>query len=343
MGKKKKNSILATQLAAEGASIGATMPAGGQVDEAALRQAEQAVGFEWKPGDVILDLYEVRPVTEGFGEDVVEKDYHEGGFGRVYKVWHRTWRREMAVKTPRAGMFTSEEQQEAFTRECETWINLGLHPNTVSCHYVRSLGGVPRVFSEYAEAGTLEDWIRSGRLYEGDERSALTRILDTAIQFAWGLHYAHERGVIHQDVKPLNAVLWDDGTLKVTDFGLAGARQKDGIGDPAGAGAGEMQSVLVSVGGMTPSFCSPEQAAGKSLDRRTDVWSWAVGGLEMFQGEVTWQSGSLAGEALEAFLRHGGKEEGIPAMPEGVGALLRRCFREEPADRPRTLRSESVV
>ncbi len=343
MGKKHKQPIDGTQLAAEVASLDATVPAGGQVDQAALRQAEQAVGFEWKPGDVILDLYEVRPVIEGFGEDVVEKDYHEGGFGRVYKVWHRTWRCEMAVKTPRAGMFATEEQQEAFTRECETWINLGLHPNTVSCHYVRRLGGVPRVFSEYAEAGTLEDWIRSGRLYEGDERSALARMLDSAIQFAWGLHYAHERGVIHQDVKPLNAVLWNDGTLKVTDFGLAGARQKAGIEGPAGDVSGGMQSILVSVGGMTPSFCSPEQAAGKTLDRRTDVWSWAVSVLEMFQGEVTWQSGILAGEALEEFLRRGGKEENIPAMPAGVSDLLRRCFRSDPADRPRTLQDCAKV
>ena len=210
----------------EEGSIAATLQAGGPVDEAVLRQAEQAVGLEWKPGDVILDLYEVRKVTEGFGEQAVEKDYHEGGFGRVYKVWHRTWRREMAVKTPRLDAFATQKQKDVFTRECETWINLGLHPHIAPCHYVRELGGVPRVFSEYASADTLEDWIRSKRLYDGDRQTALARMLDVAIQFAWGLHYGHERGVIHQDVKPINALMWDDGTLKVTDFGLAGARQK---------------------------------------------------------------------------------------------------------------------
>jgi len=336
----RKEDPAATQLADVAPSVGATVLAGGEVDAGALRAAEQAVAFGWQPGDVILDLYEVRPVSEGFGADAAEKPYHEGGFGRVYQVWHRTWRRAMAVKTPRAGAFTSQAQKDAFTRECETWINLGLHAHIAACHYVRELGGVPRVFSEYADAGTLEEWIRSQRLYEGDARTALARMLDVAIQFAWGLHAAHEHqaGVIHQDVKPLNALLWDDGTLKVTDFGLAGARQKAGLALPPGAEADGTRSIMVSVGGLTPSHCSPEQAAGRPLDRRTDVWSWGVSVLEMFAGEVTWLSGGVAAQALEDFLAHGGQAEHIPAMPAGVAALLRRCFQPDPAARPRTMR-----
>ncbi|MBI2438167.1 MAG: protein kinase [Lentisphaerae bacterium] len=306
----------------------------------------QVVAFEWKPGDVILDLYEVRTVTEGFGDNAREKDYHEGGFGRVYKVWHRTWRREMAVKSPRAGVFATQKQKDTFTRECETWINLGLHAHIAACHYVRDLCGAPRVFSEYAVAGTLEDWIRSKRIYEGDKQTALARILDAAIQFAWGLHYAHERGVIHQDVKPLNALMWDDGTLKVTDFGLTGARQKAGITVQSGDPGDGIRSIMVSTGGMTPSHCSPEQAAGRPLDRRTDVWSWAVSVLEMFQGEVTWKSGSAAAEALEAYIEESAsanQQSKIPAMPNGVAELLRQCFQQNPADRPHTMRDCTTV
>lgn len=303
----------------------------------AIYPTTESVPLEWVPEDVILDLYEVRQVTEGFGEAARVKPYHEGGFGRVYKVWHRGWQREMAVKSPRRDQFVTQRQKDVFARECETWANLGLHPNVATCHYVRQLGGVPRVFSEYADAGTLEDWIRSRRLYDGDERTALARMLDAAIQFAWGLHYAHERGVIHQDVKPLNALMWDDGTLKVTDFGLSGARKNAGLDDVAGETTHGTCTFLVSSGALTPAFCSPEQASGKKTDRRTDIWSWALCVLEMFQGQVVWQWGGTAAEVLELLLSDKVGESYIPPLPGGVAALLRKCFRRNPSDRPRAL------
>ncbi|MDZ4404229.1 protein kinase [Prosthecobacter sp.] len=295
------------------------------------------VPSEWQLGDVILDLYEVCPVTEGFGAEAHQKNYHEGGFGRVYKVYHRTWRRELAVKTPRAHVFNTQEQKDSFSKECQTWINLGLHQHIAACHYVRELGGLPRVFSEYADAGTLEEWIRARRLYEGDELTSLARILDVSIQFAWGLHYSHERGVIHQDVKPLNALMWEDGTVKVSDFGLAGAKVAVGSLNTAAAALYGKNSIMASTGGMSPPYCSPEQSEGQTLDRRTDIWSWAVSVLQMFQGDVTWHSGSVAGAALEFFIENGGTEEGIPSMPDGVVALLRRCLQQNSALRPRSL------
>jgi serine/threonine protein kinase len=279
------------------------------------------VPSEWQLGDVILDLYKVCPVTEGFGAEAHQKNYHEGGFGRVYKVYHRTWRRELAVKTPRAHVFNTQEQKDSFSKECQTWINLGLHQHIAACHYVRELGGLPRVFSEYADAGTLEEWIRSRRLYEGDELTPLARILDVSIQFAWGLHYSHERGVIHQDVKPLNALMWEDGTVKVSDFGLAGAKVAVGSLNTDTASLYGKNSIMASTGGMSPPYCSPEQSEGRTLDRRTDIWSWAVSILQMFQGDVTWHSGSVAGASLEFFIENGGREEGMPSMPDGVVAL----------------------
>jgi serine/threonine protein kinase len=111
----------------------------------------------WNVGDVILNLYEVKSVTDGFGVNAIQKNYHEGGFGRVYKVWHLGWQREMAVKVPREEAFQTQNQKEAFTRECETWVNLGLHMHIATCHYIRDLGKIPRVFSEYAPAGRISD------------------------------------------------------------------------------------------------------------------------------------------------------------------------------------------
>src|SRR5258708_281889 len=148
-----------------------------------IAAAEAEVRSEWKVGDVILGLYEVKQIHEG------------GGMGLVYRVHHRGWNTDLAVKSPRANFFQNDTQKENFTLECETWISLGLHPHIVSCHYVRALGGIPRVFAEYVEGGNLKEWIDSRKLYRGRPQEALGRILDVATQMAWGLHYAHEKGV----------------------------------------------------------------------------------------------------------------------------------------------------
>ncbi len=200
----------------------------------------------------------------------------------------------------------------------------------MSCHYVRTLGGIPRVFAEYVEAGSLKDWIDSRKLYEGGPQEALKRILDIVIQLAWGLHYAHEKGVIHQDVKPANMLMAPDGTAKVTDFGLSNARAATAESEQTGPTG----SILVSTGGMTPAYCSPEQANRQRLTRCSDIWSWAVSVLEMFMGEVCWQSGVAAPEVLRHL--HDVRAEGaaLPELPPDLLALLGHCFALAPGERP---------
>ena len=122
---------------------------------------EQNVPVVWNSGDVILDLYEVKEI------------HTSGGMGLVYKVHHKGWNVDLAVKSPRSDFFQTEQQKQNFIRECETWINLGLHPHIVSCHYVRNLGGIPRVFAEYAEGGNLKEWIETRKLYEGGKEEAI--------------------------------------------------------------------------------------------------------------------------------------------------------------------------
>src|SRR4029450_12108758 len=97
---------------------------------------------EWQPGDVILDLYEVTALLG------------EGGMGKVHRVRHRGWNTDLAVKSPRPEVFAGRGGREAFVREAETWVELALHPHLVSCHYVRSVGGVPRVFAEFVDGGS---------------------------------------------------------------------------------------------------------------------------------------------------------------------------------------------
>jgi serine/threonine protein kinase len=329
-----------------------TVLAGREPWPAAAGPVAGEVLLEWSVGQVILGLYEVKPIREG-----VEQPYTEGGMGRVYRVHHKGWNLDLAAKVPRGEAFGTEGQRQNFTRECETWADLGLHPHIVSCHYVRRLGRVPVVFAEFVEGGSLKDWMESKKLYAGGADGALERILDIAIQFAWGLHYAHEKGLVHQDVKPANVMLTPppEGLAKVTDFGLARARAAAGQTTSLGGG----RSVLVSSGGMTPAYCSPEQAqiaAGKQahadaallpqLARATDIWSWALSVLEMFVGRPFWAEdaaaglavGQLAPQALGSYLSGEVENPALKQMPGALAELLGRCLRPEVKERPKNLR-----
>lgn len=280
----------------------------------------------WGVGDVIDWLYEVREVITS------------GGMGVVYRVHHRGWNVDLAVKTPRAALVSSARQAAQFETEARTWVEIGLHPHIVSCVYVRRLGGLPRVFAEWMDGGSLHQAIRTRRLYQGNRDAALGRLLDIAIQFAWGLDFAHGLGFIHQDVKPANVLLDTDGTVKVTDFGLTKARVV--AGETAAAPGTNM---LAGYGGMTPAYCSPEQAAAAHggdvpLGLATDVWSWAISVWEMFVGEPPCRYGQAAANAFAVF-RDGdwANDRSIPAMPDALVDLIGRCFNPDPAGRPRRL------
>ncbi len=297
----------------------------------------------WKVGDLILDVYEVRPINGG--KDGT-KHYAEGGMGLVYRVHHRGWDLDLAVKSPKSECFETEQGKRDFERECKTWIELGLHPNIVSCYYVRRVDGIPRVFAEFVEGGNLEDWIRDGRLYQGPPDEVLARILDIAIQFGWGLHYAHEQGLIHQDVKPGNVMMQGD-VPKVTDFGLAKARVAAARVSPDETQA----SMVVSWGGMTPAYCSPEQIQAAvqaesgvpddertKLTRRTDIWSWALTVFAMFYGKPPCRyGGQTAPEVFRTYRERPPEDKTLPAMPDDLATLLEQCFHRNPDARPQTM------
>lgn len=289
--------------------------------ENAAADVAAAEARQWRPGDRVAGLYEV------------EAELGQGATAVVYRVLHLGWNTRLAVKTPRPGTLRSSSALEHFEREAQTWVNLGLHPHVASCYYVRRLGGVPRLFAEYVEGGDLAGMIRSGTLYCGPAGQGLRRVLDIAVQCAWGLAHAHEHNLVHQDVKPANVLLTTRGIAKVTDFGLARAH------------SGPDKTVACC--GMTPAYCSPEQAAHLDqgqcdadsgtlleLNRATDVWSWAVMVLEMFTGGACWERGSEADAALERLCRDCFGKESLPPMPAGVTAILRQCLARDVRERP---------
>jgi serine/threonine protein kinase/WD40 repeat protein len=287
-------------------------------------------GRQWQVGDVILDLYEVLDAV------------HSGGMGVVHRVRHRGWNIDLAVKTPRPRAVASPRARRHFEEEAGTWVDLGLHPHTVNCAYVRTLDGLPRVFAEWVDGGSLADAVAGGRLYEGGPGAALARVLDVAVQTAWGLRHAHDSGLVHQDVKPANVMLEPDATAKVTDFGLARALPEAGPADAEpGGGAGPSGGAGgVTYAGMTRAYRSPEQAAAAAgrrdvrLTPATDVWSWALTVLTMFAGRVPAPSGEAGAEALELLLATGPDDPRPPAVPPAVAGLLRQCLVASPAARP---------
>ena len=298
----------------------------------------------WRAGERLVGgAYQVLPLAP-------DKLYAEGGVGVVQRVRHVEWGVDLVVKSPKPSVVATEAGKESFEQECRTWIGLGLHPNIVSCYFVRRIAGIPRLFAELAPDGTLRDWIADGRLYAGTQREALARVLDVAIQFAWGLEHAHRLGLLHLDVKPSN-VMTVGSTIKVTDFGLSkvAAQSSDG------------GLVAAFCDGMTPSYCSPEQyeafqiyrqkrganrasaaandAATPAITRQSDIWSWAISVLAMFHGRSPCKmGGQTAAEVFEAFLA-APRGATRPAPPPRCIALLRRCFRKNPAERPESMQA----
>jgi len=258
---------------------------------------------DWQEGQTILDTYTISGVLG------------EGGMGKVYRVHHNSWNIDLAVKCPKG--FQTKQQRDDFINEAETWVELGLHPHIVTCYYVRNIDDIPRVFAELVEGGSLTRWIAEKKIV------TLEKALDIAIQFAWGLDYAHQQGLVHQDVKPDNVLITPECTAKVTDFGLAKAGK-----------------------GMTPAYASPEQAEAQlkdvELTPQSDIWSWALSILEMFAGRAFWARadlpdyawGQVAPQALEHYLSGSLEAAPIPKMPIGLADLLRDCFRTDLASRP---------
>lgn len=279
---------------------------------------------EWEIGADILGIYRVT----GF--------LGQGGMGRVFRVHHLLWDQDLAVKIPNAEVLAAAGGAESLEREAETWVRLELHPHIISCHYVRRIGDIPCVFTEYVPGGDLHGQIygfgfEPPRLYQGRPERIVERILDIGVQFARGLDFAHQQGLVHQDVKPANVLLDADGQAKVTDFGLAFFRPRQVVVSNPTETTQDGQTGAVAG---TPQYYSPEQAVGRTVTQHTDMWSWGLSMLEMFNGGRTWEYGTVAPAALEEHLSAADPQGRLPRMPDVLADLLKRCFRERPAERP---------
>jgi serine/threonine protein kinase/Tol biopolymer transport system component len=242
-----------------------------------------------------------------------------GGMGEVYRARDTKLGRDVAIKVLPATFIADADRLARFQREARLLASLN-HPHIGAIHGVEDGGGVHALVLELVDGETLADRIIEAPLPVGEA-------LGFARQIAEALEFAHDHGIIHRDLKPANIKVTPDGTVKVLDFGLAKIVQLPDT---------EVQSTAVSTEGMiigTVAYMSPEQARGRPVDRKTDIWAFGCVLFEMLVGRPTF-AGETVADTIAALLD---REPDWRALPQQLSIpirqLLRRCLEKDPKRR----------
>jgi serine/threonine-protein kinase len=256
-----------------------------------------------------------------------------GGMGEVFRARDTRLNRDVAIKVMPAAFAQDAERVARFRREAQILASLN-HPNVAAIHGLEESDGTLALAMEFVDGEDLAQRLARGAI-PVDEALAIAR------QVADALEEAHEHGIVHRDLKPANVKLTPDGKVKVLDFGLAKAL----AGDAAASGSGDLsrsptvthQGTVAGVILGTAAYMSPEQARGKSVDKRADIWAFGVVLFEMLTGRRLF-SGETVSDTLAAILTHEPDWESLPgATPTSVRQLLRRCLERDPKRRLRDI------
>src|SRR5208337_3471823 len=252
-----------------------------------------------------------------------------GGMGEVYRARDTRLGRDVAIKVLPASFAENAQSMARFKREAQALASLN-HPGIASIFGLEESGGMRGIVMELVEGDTLADRLCRGAM-------PLDEVLHIAKQAAEALEYAHDRGIIHRDLKPANVKVTPDGQVKLLDFGLAKAAESDsatsGISNsPTSFGATQVGIILG-----TAAYMSPEQAKGKPVDRRADIWAFGVLLSEMLTGKPLYEGGTTA-EILARVIEREPDLNQLPAsMPPRIRELMRRCLTKNPRQRLRDI------
>ena len=256
----------------------------------------------------------------------IVKPLGAGGMGEVYRGRDTRLGRDVALKVLLEAFARDEDRMVRFEREAKVLASLN-HPNIAAIYGLEESNGTRALVMELVEGPTLAERIKQ-------EGIPLEEALPIAKQICEGLEYAHERGIIHRDLKPANVKIGSDGAVKLLDFGLAKALEGD-------ATAGDISSSptisrLATQAGIilgTAAYMSPEQAKGRPVDCRTDIWAFGCVLYEMLTGKHAFD-GETVTDVLAAVVRAEPEWSQLPtSAPDRVRELLRRCLKKDAKQR----------
>src|SRR5215469_15114112 len=249
-----------------------------------------------------------------------------GGMGEVYRATDTKLRREVALKVLPQSVANNRECMARFEREAQLLAALN-HPNIAAIYGLEDSDSTSALVIELVEGSTLAERIAQAAI-------PVDEALPIARQIAEALEYAHERSIVHRDLKPANVKIKPEGTVKVLDFGLAKALTEDSTNtdisnSPTLTAAATKAGFILG----TAAYMSPEQARGKSVDRRSDIWSFGTVFFEMLTAKMAFQ-GETISDTLAALIRTDPDWTLLPAnLPRSIRTLLVRCLHKDPRQR----------
>ncbi len=248
-----------------------------------------------------------------------------GGMGEVYRARDTRLGRDVALKALPADVARDPERLARLRREAQLLASLN-HPHVAAIHGLEELDSQPLLVLELVEGEDLAERLKRGPV-------PVDEALEIAKQVAEGLEAAHEKGIVHRDLKPANVKLTPDGEVKVLDFGLAKAHAGDRAASDADASHSPTLTQVGSESGVilgTAAYMSPEQARGKPVDKRADVWAFGVVLYEMLAGRRLFR-GETVSDTLAAVLTREPDWGALPpAVPRSVRDLLHDCLARDP-------------
>ena len=253
-----------------------------------------------------------------------------GGMGEVYRARDAKLNRDVAIKVLPEAVAEDAERLARFQREAQVLASLN-HPHIAAIYGLEKAGNFEALVLELVEGETLAERIGAGPI-PVDEALAIAR------QIADALEAAHEKGIVHRDLKPANVKITPEGKVKVLDFGLAKALTGDASSpDVSHSPTLTAQATQAGVVIGTAAYMSPEQARGKAVDKRADIWAFGAVLYEMLSGRKAFE-GETVSDTLAAVLRADIDWSSLPSQtPAAVRGVLRRCLDRDPKHRLRDI------